>query len=408
MAAKPRTKRSWITGLGAAIGCAALAAPAGAGASAWVIRGHGYGHGVGLSQWGAYGLARHGHQYGPMLQHYYRHTHLTHVRARPVRVLLGSGESTVRFAGARKACGHMLRRKRSYAFVASGSTVALASSSGSSIASCGATTTASAGPIHVLGKGTYRGKLVAHGGAGGIELVNRVNLEGYVQGVVPGEMPASWPQPALRAQAVAARSYAIATEHRGAFDLYDDARSQVYRGKGSETPATDRAVRASSHRVVEYRRRVATTYYFSTSGGYTEDVQYAFIGAAPEPWLVGVRDPFDFYSPEHSWRVVRSTSEMGSALSGLYSGRLRHIRVLKRGASPRIVRAKVVGTGGGSRVSGPTLESRLGLMSTWDRFKRVRGSAAKARARLGLARPAAARASPPPDVGAGPGPGAGG
>jgi stage II sporulation protein D len=395
-----------ILALAAGMAAAALTAPAPAGASAWVIRGHGFGHGVGMSQWGAYGLARHGDQYGPILQHYYRHTHLGDVRARPVKVLLGSGLGTVRFVGARKACGHRLRRHRAHAFVAAGAGVALTSATGQRIAQCGAAGSASGGPIHILGKGTYRGRIVAHGD-GSIQLVNRVNVERYVKGVVPEEMPASWPQPALRAEAVAARTFAITSERRrGPFDVYDDSRSQVYGGKGAETAATDRAVRASSRRVVEYRHRPATTLYFSTSGGYTEDVQNAFIGATPEPWLVGVKDPFDFYSPEHSWRVVRSTSAIASGLSGLYSGRLRRIRVLKRGASPRIVYAKVVGTAGGRRVSGPTLESRLGLMSTWEAFKRVRGSPAEARARLARRDHGTRLPGPPPGAGAGPMPAA--
>jgi hypothetical protein len=76
--------------------------------------------------------------------------------------------------------------------------------------------------------------------------------------------------------------------------------------------------------------------------------------------------------------------------------------VLKRGASPRIVYAKVVGSGGGTRVSGPTLQSRLGLMSTWLAFKRVRGSPAEARARLERERPSAAVPGPPPRAGAAP------
>jgi hypothetical protein len=100
---------------------------------------------------------------------------------------------------------------------------------------------------------------------------------------------------------------------------------------------------------------------------------------------------------------VRSTPAMASALSGLYSGRLQRIRVLKRGASPRIVAAKVVGSGGSGKVSGPTLESRLGLMSTWEVFKRVRGSAAEARARLAAAAPNHPARQPGPDAGPMPG-----
>jgi stage II sporulation protein D len=396
-----QSKRRFAAVLAALASVAAMALPASAGARAWVIRGHGFGHGVGMSQWGAYGLARHGAEYGPMLHRYYQGTHLVHRRARSVRVLLGSGLGSVGFTGAGKACGHNLSRGRTYE-LAGGSGISLASSSGRRIDSCGSTAWVSKGPVHVLGTGTYRGRLVTRAHRG-IELVNRLGVESYVKGVVPNEMPSSWPQAALRAQAVAARTYAIDSESGGGtFDVYDDTRSQVYRGKGSETAATNRAVAASKHRVVDYRGRLATTYYFSTSGGQTEDVQNAFIGSTPEPYLVGVRDPYDSYSPEHSWRVVRSTSAMAAALSGLYQGSLRRVRVLRHGASPRIVSAKVVGSGGSSKASGPTLESRLGLMSTWERFKRVRGSAAAVRARLGSTASEPAPPGPPRTAGAGP------
>jgi len=285
-------------------------------------------------------------------------------------VLIG-GLGSARFSKANAACGVHLRSRRAYEFVADGSGVALASKTGRAIKSCGPTGAASGGPIHVLGRGTYRGRIVAHGGGA---LVNVVKLEGYVEGVVPNEFPASWPQPALRTEAVAARTFAIANQGaHGSFDVYDDTRSQVYGGKGTEIAASDRAVHASAGKVVTYRDRPITAYYSSTSGGHTEDVQFAFIGATPEPYLHGVKDPFDAISPYHTWKRTLSAGSMASALSGLYSGRLEKITVLKHGVSPRIVYARVVGSGGSSRVSGPTLETRLGLMSTWDRFKRVPG-----------------------------------
>jgi stage II sporulation protein D len=366
------TKPRRIAALALALGAGALAAPADAGAAGWVVHGRGFGHGVGMSAYGAYGLARHGSEYRRILGRYYQHTTLGHVRGRSVKVLIGSGLGSVRFSKANAACGVHLRSRRAYAFVAGGSGVALVNKAGRTVKSCGPTGAASGGPIHVLGRGTYRGRIIAHGG-GGIELVNRVKVEGYVEGVVPNEFPASWPQPALRTEAVAARTFAIASPSHGDFDVYNDTRSQVYGGKGSETPATSRAVHASRGKVVTYRGHSITTYYSSTSGGHTEDIQYAFIGARPEPYLVGVKDPFDRLSPYHTWRRTLSGGTMASALSGLYSGRLRGIRVLKHGVSPRIVYARVVGSAGGSRVTGPTLESRLGLMSTWERFVRVRG-----------------------------------
>jgi stage II sporulation protein D len=188
--------------------------------------------------------------------------------------------------------------------------------------------------------------------------------------VVANEMPASWPQPALRAQAVAARSYALSSRSGGSFDVYDDSRSQVYGGKRSETPATNRACRRTSRQVVKYRRRIATTYFGSSSGGRTESIQFAFPGAAPVPYLKSVKDPYDAASPEHSWKVRYSQRRLESLLAGLFAGRLRRIKVLKRGDSPRIVLARVIGSRGSSRVTGLALQGRLGLNSTWARFIR--------------------------------------
>ncbi len=369
---RARTARR-TAALALALGATALAAPAAAGGAGFVINGRGFGHGVGMSAYGAYGLARHGSEYRQILARYYQHTKLGHVRGRHVKVLLGSGLASVRFSKANAACGVHLNPRDAYQFVAAGNGVALANKVGRAVRSCGRTGAASGGPIHVLDRGTYRGRIVARRG-GGIDLINRVTLEGYVEGVVPNEFPASWPQPALRTEAVAARTFAIASPGHGSFDVYDDTRSQVYGGKGTETPATDRAVHASKGKVVTYRGRPVTTYYSSTSGGHTEDLQFAFIGATPEPWLVGVKDPYDKLSPYHTWRRTLPAGTMASELSGLFSGRLKRIEVLKHGVSPRIVYARVVGSRGSSRVSGPTLEGRLGLMSTWERFKRVGGA----------------------------------
>ncbi len=244
----------------------------------------------------------------------------------------------------------------------------LRSARGRRIASCGNSGTAKGkSGIRVGGKGTYRGKLVARE-AGGLMVVNKVGLDDYARGVVANEMSPSWPKAALRAQAVATRSYALSSAGGRGFDVYDDARSQVYEGKGSETRATNRAVDSTSDEVLRYHRKVITAFFFSTSGGQTESVQYAF-GSSPVPYLVSVNDPYDGVSPFHRWKVRYSQREMESRLGGLFRGRLKKIRVTKTGDSPRIVRARVVGSRGSSRTSGATLQARLGLMSTWARFR---------------------------------------
>jgi stage II sporulation protein D len=353
----------------ACVAMAALAFTASASAAKWVIHGRGYGHGVGMSQYGAYGYAKHGIDYKSILKHYYRHTRLGQADNGSIRVLLASGGGSVGFANAHKACGKRLHRGRGYAFAESGSSVILRSDRGRKIAKCGHKGTAKGGRgIRVDGKGTYRGKLVVKASSG-LLVVNKVGLDDYARGVIANEMPSSWPQAALRAQAVASRSFALAANAGDGFDVYDDTRSQVYGGKGSETDSTDRAVRKTSNEILRYHKQTVNAMFFSTSGGRTESIQYAF-GGSPVPYLKSVKDPYDDVSPFHKWTVRKSQGEMESDLSGLFSGRLKKVKVTKTGDSPRIVEAKVVGSHGGSHVSGATLQGRLGLMSTWARFRR--------------------------------------
>ncbi len=358
------------TGLIAAAVAAALLVPASADAG-WVIKGRGFGHGIGMSQYGAYGLARHGRSHKRILAHYYKNTKLGKARTRSVKVLITTGLGSLNFGGATKACGKNLNDNRTYTFDATGSKVVLRRN-GRRIAGCGNEGSAAGGrSVRFEGVGNYRGQLRARNSGGALLAINKVGIEGYVRGVIPNEVPTSWPGAALRAQAIAARSYALATRLNGnGYDLYDDTRSQVYGGASSEVGSTNRASGATSKQVVKYRGDVAVTYFFSTSGGQTENVEFGFPGGSPSPYLKSVRDPFDGTSPYHKWTVRKSNSSMSSALSGLYSGRLRRIKIVKTGRSPRIVRARVVGSNGSSTVTGDTLRFRLGLRSTWATFKR--------------------------------------
>ncbi|HEY5286323.1 MAG TPA: SpoIID/LytB domain-containing protein [Solirubrobacteraceae bacterium] len=209
--------------------------------------------------------------------------------------------------------------------------------------------------------------------------VKRVPLESYVRGVVSAEMSASWPMAALEAQAVASRTYAITSDAGGAkFNVYSDDRSQVYRGKAAETSRTNTAVAATAGQIVTYAGKPAVTYFFAGSGGQTESVQNAFPGAEAEPWLVSVADPYEA-GPLRRWSMTMSFAAAGSRLSGLVKGGFSGIEVSKRGVSPRIVSAYVLGTKGRTLVSGPELEARLGLYSTWAYFsvKNAKGTRAE-------------------------------
>ena len=348
--------------------------------SNFTIRGAGFGHGIGLSQYGAYGYAAHGADWKDIVLHYFADTHLGNAAGRTIRVLLQSGNKTVWVSGATSAGNHKLDPTKSYRLIRSGlNGVELRPARGKRIATMdGVVTVSSSSGSVVLGGraisglsgGRYRGVLeVRPGTFGGLMAVNALPLDSYIQGVIVGEMPTSWPQPALEAQAVVARSYALVTDAGGAiFDQYPDTRSQMYYGMSRETTGTNQAVRATAGQVVMYGDAVASTYYFSTSGGRTENIENSWPGTAPVPYLRSVDDPYDNLSPRHRWRFVWSRSKLDAKLGNFVKGKLKSVQVTKRGVSPRIVSAKVVGSKGTSVVSGPQLRSRLGLYDTWAYF----------------------------------------
>jgi len=336
--------------------------------ASWTVKGHGFGHGVGLSQYGAFGFAENGRNYREILGHYYKHTKLGEAGVEPIRVLLDSGRGSVAFSGAGKACGRSINVERRYSFAPSAGGIELRSPDGDRIRSCGLEGKASR-DLKIAGAGRFRGALVARNQGGSLLVINQLGVEPYVKGVVANEMPSSWHKQALRAQAVVARSYALATEREGPFDHYADTRSQVYGGRSSEARTTNRAVDATAREVVEYNGETAITYYHSTSGGLTENSEFGFSGGNAIPYLKSVEDPFDDASPVHNWNETYSDEKMESELTGLFNGRLEKIEVIERGRSPRIVRARVVGSSGSHTVTGDTLRARLELRSTWARFK---------------------------------------
>jgi SpoIID/LytB domain protein len=379
------------------------AAHAGAAIPDWVIKGRGFGHGAGMSQYGAYGYARHGKGYPFILGHYYRGTQVGTVSPRTVRVLLHIGHGDVGFSGASSACGRNLDPGRGYRAHRSGSAVTLLGEDGNQLAGCGAKLRAegSGGQVRISSAGRYRGALEVvptRSDAGSLNVINALAVNRYVQGVIAGEMPSGWPMAALRAQAVAARSYALSSGVGGnGFDLYDDTRSQVYEGIDGETARTNAAAQGTANEVVLYNGRIAQTFFFSSSGGQTENVEFAFIGTDPVPYLKSVKDPYDGLSPLHSWMLRIPHATMQSRLARYVSGRLRRIEVPKRGVSPRIVRARLVGSTGTTTIRGDTLQHALGLYGRWAYFSRAGGGqGTQPPVPGGAQQPAPGGAQPPP------------
>ena len=361
-----------------------LALPATAhAASTFTIRGAGFGHGVGMSQYGALGFAQHGAGYADILSHYYSGTALGTAPADSVvRVLLQSPRQAS-FSGASRAGTRKLQPNKTYRATATlDGQVVLRSSSGRRLATYAAPMTVTgSGPLKLNGSaangvrdGTYRGWFEFRPSAvGGVLAINGIGLEQYVAGVVSAESPSSWPAAALQAQAVAARTYAITSNVGGpGFNQYADTRSQMYKGVAAEGPSSNQAVNATRGQIVTYGGKPVTTYFFSTSGGETEDNENS-LGGPPRPWLRGVDDPYDNVSPYHRWTSRMSMSAASHRLGGLVRGSFRGIEVTQRGASPRVVRAQVIGSDGRTNVTGRDLRRRLGLRDTWASFTAISG-----------------------------------
>jgi stage II sporulation protein D len=362
-----------------------VCAPSANAASRMVIRGAGFGHGIGMSQYGAYGLALQGAGYQAILGRYYTGTQLAQLSNNPeVRVLLQSGQRKYTFSGAARIGTQALDPAKAYNVVGGDAGLVIRDGTKKLFTTAPPLRVDSAaGGALLLGgravpgitNGRYRGALEFRPSGRGINAINAVDLESYVRGVVSAESPPAWPAETLKAQAVAARTYAI-TARAGSisdgFDQYADTRSQMYKGVAAETPTTNAAVDATAGQVVTYNGQPVTTYFFSTSGGHTESIENSFVGSAPEPWLKGVDDPYDDLSPKHRWKpITLTTKQVNKRLRGLVHGTFKRIDVLQRGTSPRIVRAQIVGTKGTTPVTGPQLRKRFGLSDTWAYFTMV-------------------------------------
>lgn len=361
----------------------ALAAPASAQSkkTTFTIKGAGFGHGVGMSQYGALGYAQNGWDAARILGHYYTGTSLgTTDPNKKVRVQLIGQTGSARISGARQAGSRKLDPTKTYVARRRALTEVELLQGNRRVAVFKAPLqVAGEGDVTTLGGvGSFRGVMELKPGTfSGLTVTNVVGLDDYLQGVVPAESPASWPAEALRAQAIAARTYAITTAKSADFDHYADTRSQVYKGVGIEQPSTNAAVADTRGQIVTYQGQPVVTYFFSTSGGRTESVENTSLGREPRPWLKSVEDEFDDVSPRHRWTTKLTMASASKKLGGLVKGSFKGIRVTRRGESPRIVSAEVVGTRGVSVTDGATLRARLGLFDTWASFASISGEQAE-------------------------------
>ena len=362
-----------LTGLGLALAVSASAgvrapsptpaAPAAVTATTFLVSGRGWGHGVGMSQYGALGYAQDGWTYDQILGHFYTGAELGPSPVARVRVLVAEAKAGVTV---RSSVPFQVRDVFGKTYPLPAGKVPLGPKLRVAV---NGTPTELAGPILFL-PGTapleldrpYRGQIAVSVTGQKLDAVNVLGLELYLQGVVAQEMPSAWPEEALKAQAVAARSYALAHRLSGkAFDLYADVRSQVYGGIAGENPRTTAAVQATKAEVMLWEGKPIDALFHSTSGGSTLDAAEVF--GKPVPYLVGVDDPHSALSPVHRWGPV------AVAETTLRKGLKLRVPVkslqLARGPSGRVSTAQVTTTAGTTKITGAALRLAGGLRSTW-------------------------------------------
>ena len=353
------------------------------------VAGRGYGHGHGLSQYGAQGAARQGRTAGQIVRFYYPHTRSGTARD-VVRVHLTADTDDNTTVVAR--AGLKVRDLGTGTTTAVPTTGRVGQASRWRLSAGARGTTAVSyltGAWHVWkkldgdgefrGSGalrlvlpssvvTYRGTLQSRSLPGTPArhrvTVNRVALDDYVRGVIPREMPASWLPAALRAQAIAARTYAafeVADSTNRVYQLCDTSACQVYGGKSAEFPSTNQATTATAGQIRTFRGAPAFTQFSASNGGWTSD--------GGKPYLPAERDPFDPWSgnPYRSWTTKVTSVAIEKAWPSL--GNLTGITIGTRDGhgkwGGRVVKMTLHGSRADLAVSGDDFRSRLGLRSTW-------------------------------------------
>ncbi|MFN8193529.1 MAG: SpoIID/LytB domain-containing protein [Nocardioidaceae bacterium] len=368
------------------------ASPA-AGADGWsvpadakvVVKGHGYGHGHGMSQYGAEGAARAGLSWRRIAEFYYPGTTWGSATGK-ISVLLSADTSddvvvlptdNLRVHDLVSDTSTVLPTDvaaKRWRMVGKGaSTVVSYLSSGSwhswrTLPGDGEFY-AMGQPISVVMPGAtsaYRGRIRAASptaGSSARDTVNVLTLENYLRGVVPREMPALWSPDAVRAQAVAARTYADYGRNHpqaGHYQICDTTSCQVYGGTAAEHPASDAAIAATAHQVLLVDGSAAFTQFSSSSGGWT--------AAGSVPYLSAHADPYDDWSgnPVHSWSVTFTDNAVEARYPAI--GNLTRLRVDARDGNGdwggRVSSVTLIGSKARVTVSGDSFRSTMGLRST--------------------------------------------
>lgn len=213
-----------------------------------------------------------------------------------------------------------------------------------------------------IGDRWYRGRthLIPH--KGGVTAINYVNLEEYLYSVIGAEMNGNWPQEALKAQAVAARSYALHKRQENTNNFYDlgnDQVWQVYQGIKTESQGTYAAVESTQGQVLTYNGQIILALFHSSSGGHTENVEDVWSNSLP--YLRAVPD-FDQDAPVYQWTESFTQAELKQQISGV--GNI--ISMTPQATTPHgsVITIKVLGDAGVKTFEGTDITAALGLKST--------------------------------------------
>jgi stage II sporulation protein D len=331
-------------------------------AEAVVVSGHGFGHGIGLSQWGAEERAKGGWSYARILDFYYPGTTLGRAPATQVRVLLGEQPRVQLGSGApftiRDAAGAVVR------LAAGRYSIDPAGRIGSQVVRLPAVARPGGAPLRLGGTG-YEGTLRLEASGQRVRVVDTLELEDYLVGVVSSECPGYWHADALRAQAVASRSYALANLHPAAdFDVYPDDRSQSYHGLQKHLPGAAAAVASTRGHVLRYRGAVVEALFSAANGGLTSVADDIWTSGSA-PYFAARPDAFDAKSPNTNWGPFTiSLAAVRKAFPELPASVTDGAAV--RNAGRRVTALTFTGADGSAvTIGGYAFQQRLGLRSTF-------------------------------------------
>ncbi len=215
-----------------------------------------------------------------------------------------------------------------------------------------------------VGQKRFSGKLNLFVRDSEILVVNVLEIEKYLSSVVGSEMPTKWPIEALKAQAIASRTYALKQKGNNLFDIDSTQNNQVYNGLESRTYKTIRAVKSTRSLVLTYKNKLINALFHSSSGGMTENSQDVWKNKYP--YLSSVKD-FDKNNPKFRWQKKFSSNELSNLFPKI--GGLRNIEILDITSTGRIKNVKLIGAFGSDQMSGVVLRKRLALNSNFMRFK---------------------------------------